>query len=104
VDKRKADELVRDASVAFVIANRSGTQIPGKIFDLALSSAAVVILHETRGPVPDFPFASRVQHVRNDPAEIISVLRQDEIIQHHDIAEYSRGEDELRTALASAFA
>jgi len=95
----ESEAIVKESDIAFILANRRGTQVPGKVFELAVHPKIVVVLYEYEDNIVGFPFPKRFSFCKNDCEQIVALLRRSPIIQQHVFEEYVVGADSLKTAL-----
>jgi hypothetical protein len=93
VPQTQADNVLFKSDIIFVILNKKVSQIPGKIFDLAVTNKFVVILYECPSQIEIIPFRSRFVFCQNQKESILSLLSS--VYLHkvsHPINEYRLGE------------
>ncbi|MDN2479996.1 hypothetical protein [Vibrio agarivorans] len=72
--KEELDKITRSASVQIVLMNDKGGQIPGKLFDLMLSSHHVLVILDGEFTIDDIPCSERFFICENSKESILHEL------------------------------
>ncbi|ELB2966996.1 hypothetical protein QI724_004499 [Vibrio parahaemolyticus] len=74
VSKQKLDEEVKNASIQVIVLNSFGGQIPGKLFDLMLSSSRLLLIIDGDFNIEDIPLKERFYICDNNNVSINSII------------------------------
>lgn len=74
ISKKKLDEEVKNASVQVIVLNSFGGQMPGKLFDLMLSSSRLLLIIDGDFNIDDIPLKERFYICDNNSASINSMI------------------------------
>lgn len=96
VPNSAAESLLSKSAVCFVLLNKEGSQIPGKIYDLVVTDKVIIVLYTKKSQVIDIPFQERLIFCLNDSNEIRKVLLSfSSFSLSHPLEEYSEGDRTL---------
>lgn len=70
-----ADLIIESSEICFIILNKSGTQVPGKVFDLALTDKVVIVLYEDESQIGIIPFRDRFIFCKNEKNDIVLMMQ-----------------------------
>lgn len=77
--KEVVDNLVSACDFLVVLLNIKGTQLPGKLYDYAITDKPVLVLYENECDTLKLPFPSRFIFLKNDSLEILKFFENFEI-------------------------
>lgn len=75
VDPGEVRYLMCDSDVLIVLLNRTGGQIPGKLYDYASSDLPVIVLYDDERLLEHIPFRDRFVFVKNEESAIHEFFR-----------------------------
>lgn len=97
IPQKEAEEYLDKAQLVFIILNKTGGQIPGKIYDLAVGEKTCVILYDSEDQLEIIPFRKRFLFCKNEEKEIVSFLGMlPSFSVEHTFSEYNLGSTLLK--------
>lgn len=97
--KHECDKFVNDADLIIILSNKNGSQVPGKVFELAASNKFVLVLDHNGLAKNIFPFKKRFNFIENNFDQINSFFSKEVVEAYHDFEEYGLGERTLNALL-----
>lgn len=96
----QAKIILEESDVCIVLLNKSGTQLPGKLFDLIVTNKIIIVIYEFPEQVDSIPFKSRLILCENTISDITAALLSIPYCKlSHPVDEYEVG----RTVLKKIF-
>lgn len=89
--KIECDNFINEADIVIILSNKNGSQIPGKVFELAPTDKFVIVLDHEGLAKNIFPFKNRFVFCENNLQDITNFFSQETVECSHDFEEYDIG-------------